>query len=296
VRNLRVPAGPAEAESALLGLLGPIGTHPHWVGIVHFLVGEKAPLLYSADRVGENQNLSNWFCLLNDRDGFYHDDPSGQIVRALYVAHELSHMLPATPHDVDVETFAATFDDSERFASYETELGIYADIPELMEVAPWHPLLAEILSGDGVDLANAAALMSWRDAVIAEPALLARVPSEGARLASYGKNRPWARAYWDRLERIGWWADPIPCAAPALTVADHRDRIHDQADVPVSIPKWERLVIDNVRRAYRLCGLADPHPADLDQAAILAAALDGHPLALEETATGLGRPGEEMTW
>jgi hypothetical protein len=189
--------------------------------------------------------------------------------------------------------FAAAFDLSERLASYETELRVYDDVVELAELVPFSPLLASWLRIRGVDLADAPALMAWRDAVVAQPGLLAdELPSEAARMACYGDNVGWAGGYWDRLARIGWWDRALEERRADVALAHYREMILTGAAAAVEEGGWREKVCNNVRRAYLLCGRADPGDVAFEELGELAVELDGWPLATDETVTLYEQEGE----
>lgn len=280
VRALHIPDSPDEHLAELCELLGPLATHPHWRRVAEVLVAERAPLCYSAHLDGEDRNLSMWFGLLDRRDGRYAQHPT---LRALYVAHEFAHLLCATPHSADRDGFADAFHTSERFASYETEIRVHDDLPCLAPTLPFTPALYRRLVAAGVDVRDAAVVIAWRDAAIGNPELLADLPDEAARLGSYRHTRAWARSYWDRLDRLGWWADPLEETDCTVFYPGPYRQLVETADATCDEERWARLVCNNVRRAYRLCGLADPHVATVAEARRAAARLDGRPLATEQT-------------
>jgi hypothetical protein len=283
--NLRIPGDPVEHVESLVGLLGPLGDHQYWRALTAVMVSEHGMLVYTGSRDGEDWNLSNWFGLLNDRERFYAGREHGELIRALYVGHEIAHLIMPTEHLAQRSQFADAFDLSERLASYETEFRVYDDIPELENLVPFRPLLARWLRERGVDLSDYSALMSWRDAVVAQPGLLARdLESEAVRLASYGDNVGWAQQYWDRLWDIGWWqAGFASHERTRIELDGYRDQVLALGEREVDEELWRIRVVDSVRRAWLLCGRGDPGAIAFGDLIEAAAQLNGSALATSDT-------------
>lgn len=284
MRSLSIPESYDDHVNELCTAIGPLGNVPYWRRLAGHLAATIAPLFYESTDDAEVQNLSNWFGLINRRTRFYATNPDGPLLRSLYVAHELAHLVPACPWTGTRPELMAAFAASERFASYETELRVYDDVPELVDAVPFRPLLAAWLAGRGVDLADTTVLMAWRDAVCSQPALLTELPAEAERLASYNDNDSFSAGWWERLDRLGiWeagWRNPHPGWPPGTYRTDCTD-----SPTPPATGVWENAVVATVTRAHVLAGLPAPALSTITDARAAALRLDGQPLATDTTPT-----------
>jgi hypothetical protein len=278
---------PREHAELLCSFLGPVAESAVWRDAAAWLVLERGVLPYVATHGAEGQNLSVWNSWLNVRAGEY---PAGrEVVAGLYVAHEVMHAVTSDESVLSRDGFAAAFHRSERLASYESEIGVYADLPGLEDVVPWDPLLAGWLRRRGWDLADQGMVMEWRDRMIVDPSqdpvFVAELPSEAARLSSYRDNVPWALSQWDRLDAVGWWdfwaAQTVPVAVSpweswrAPEAAGGVSGAWGRLDDPVAVTRWRELVVRSVRSAFVLSGCAGPLPVSFEEAVLSSPRLDG---------------------
>ena len=145
------------------------------------------PRVYATE---DHVDMSCWWGFIHDR-GSYESD----MHRSLYFFHEYCHMMINGMGQINPDLFAVTFDRSERYASYLSEVWLYLRDPSLADLIPFpKPMLWEHFTETGVRPEDLDIGVSYRSSVIDQ---LLEIPAEydheTTRLVAYKGNLEWAK-------------------------------------------------------------------------------------------------------
>ena len=172
------------------------------------MVEEIAVLVYENYRpvsyTGENVDMSIWWGYIHERNNY-----TSELMEALYWLHEFSHMTINGLNLTNPEDFAQSFDDSERFASYMTEVWVHLHDPTLENELDFpQPMLWKWFRMEGYQNKTFTEGVDTRSAIVeAQIALPSEFKHEEERMHPYAGNKEWAMKLRDKTPL--WLKNPL---------------------------------------------------------------------------------------